>query len=356
MKYAYNINKREDAPVEPPHGFIKSTPPSFSRRNNVRGYQNMKAKKTIFSFWEPKGNMTPYLELCRKTWERNLPDYEIIFLDYSNLGHYLPEGVYDINIFRKLTFMMQKDAVMVAVLKEHGGVFMDADTLVTGEIAPLLRMLRHTEVIMFSAHMAFVAAQPGSYLLTLWYKKIQQKLNFLKEEKDGAPQFQQWDFIGNSSLADVMDEMIGTLGFFHRIPKNVSDKFVSAYMKITNHQKLLTPCLKELINRLGSSLARRKREFYFRHVFKHHLTMLDRLEYGFIPEALYFKSKIMTPEEKYRKFWFDNSIDIKDIFGPHQVVIGLHHSWIPRWYKELSEKGVLADESLLSRTLKHLLT
>ncbi|PKN52352.1 MAG: hypothetical protein CVU55_07415 [Deltaproteobacteria bacterium HGW-Deltaproteobacteria-13] len=355
MKYAHNINKREDAPVEPPHGFIKNNTPSFFQRNNMQGYQNMNTEKTIFSFWEPKGNMTPYLELCRKTWERNLPDYEIIFLDYSNLGLYLPEGAYDMNILRKLTLMMQKDAVMVAVLKEHGGIFMDADTLVTGDLAPLLRMLSHTEVVMFSAHMAFVAAQPGSYLLTLWYKKIQQKLNFLKEEKDGAPQFQQWDFIGNSSLADVMDEMIGTLGFFHRIPKNISDKFVSAYMKITHNENLLTPRLKELINRLGSSLARRKREFYFRHVFKHHLTMLDRLEYGFIPEALYFKSKRMMPEEKYRKFWFDKNIEIKDSLRSNQSLIGLHHSWTPEWYKELSEKEVLENDFLLSRTLKHIL-
>lgn len=322
----------------------------------VRILKKMNHEKTIFSFWEPKGSMTPYLELCVKTWKRNLPGYEIIFLDYSNLCHYLPEGAYDMNILRKLTLMMQKDAVMVAVLKEHGGIFMDADTLVTGNISPLVRMLRHTEVVMFSAHMAFVAAQPGSYLLTLWYKKIQQKLNFLKEEKDGSPQFRQWDFIGNRSLADVMDEVIGTLGFFHRIPKIVSDKFVSAYIKITHHQKLLTPRLKVLMNRIGNFLMRRERELYFRNRLRHYLTMLDRLEYGFIPEALYFKSKSMSPEEKYWKFWFDNSLDMKEVFRPNQMLIGLHHSWTPQWYKELSEQDVLKNEALLSRTLKHLLT
>jgi mannosyltransferase OCH1-like enzyme len=96
----------------------------------VRILKNMHYEKTIFSFWEPTGSMTPYLELCVRTWKRNLPGYEIIFLDYSNLGNYLPEGTYEMTVLKRLPLMMQKDAVMVAVLKEHGGIFMDADTLV----------------------------------------------------------------------------------------------------------------------------------------------------------------------------------------------------------------------------------
>jgi hypothetical protein len=251
---------------------------------------------------------------------------------------------------------MQKDAVMVAVLKEQGGVFMDADTLVTRDIAPLVSMLKDTEVVMFNTHLGFMAAQPEAQILTLWLKKIQEKLIFLKEAGDEVPQFQQWNFVGNSSLADVMDKMIENLGLFHVMQKNIVDKYVLAYLKTTGDQKLPAPRWKELINRIGKSLERRKREFYFRKVFRHYLTILDRWEYGFIAEALYFKSKVMTSEEKYGKFWFDNGIDIKEVFRPNQMVIGLHNSWTPEWYKELSEKDVLENESLLSRTLKHLLT
>jgi len=123
----------------------------------------MNHEKTIYSFWEPYGNMTPYLKLCRRTWERNIPDYEIIFLDYSNIGLYLPEGTYDMTVLRRLTLMMQKDAIMVAVLKEHGGVFMDADTMVTGDIARLVRMLRlrDTEVVMFGTHLPLWQQSPA---------------------------------------------------------------------------------------------------------------------------------------------------------------------------------------------------
>jgi hypothetical protein len=314
----------------------------------------MKQKKIIFSFWEPKGSMTPYLELCVKTWERNLPGYEIIFLNYSNLGLHLPEGTYDMNVLRKLTLMMQKDAIMVAVLKVHGGIFMDADTLVTRDIASLVNMLKDTEVVMFNTHCAFVAARPGSHFLTLWYKVIQKKMNYLEDVRDKTSQL-PWDFFANSAMADVMDQMIENIGLFHMIQKHVEDKFILAYLKITSDQKLLTPRLKVLINRIGNSLMRRKREVYFRTFLRRYLTMLDRLEYGFIPEALHFTSRFMTPEEKYRKFWFDNSIDIKKVFRSNQMVIGLHNSWTPEWYKELSEEEVRENKSLLSRTLKHIL-
>ena len=316
----------------------------------------MNHEKTIYSFWEPNGSMTPYLKLCRRTWERNIPDYKIIFLNYSNIGLYLPKGTYDMTVLSRLTLMMQKDAIMVAVLKEHGGVFMDADTMVTGDIARLVRMLRDTEVVMFGTHLAFMAARPGSHLLTLWYKGVQEKLNCLGEAEDETPQFRQWDFIGNSVLADVMDNMIEKLGLFHMMQKQVTGKFVLAYLKITRDQKLLAPWLKVLINQIGDSLVRRKRELYFRTVLRRYLIMLDRLEYGFIPEALYFTSRRMMSEKKYWKFWFDHSIDIKEVFRPNQMVIGLHNSLTPQWYKELSEKEVLANGSLLSRTLKCLLT
>jgi len=315
----------------------------------------MNYEKTIFSFWEPKGSMIPYLELCRRTWQRNLPDYEIIFLDYSNIDLYLPEGTYDITVLKKLPLMMQKDAIMIAVLKEHGGIFMDADTLVTGDIAPLVDMLMDTEVVMFSTHAGFMAARPGSHLLTLWYKEIQGKLNFLGEMKDKAPQL-SWDFFSNSAMADVMDKMIESLGSFHMMQKHIEVKFVLAYLKITKDQKLLAPRLKVLMSRIGNTLMRRKRALYFRTAFRRYLTMLDRLEYGFIPEAIYFATRRNTPEEKYWKFWFDNHIDIKKVFRPNQTVIGLHNSWTHQWYKELSEKDVLENEALLSRTLKHLLT
>ncbi|MCK7574523.1 MAG: hypothetical protein MZV65_00365 [Chromatiales bacterium] len=181
-------------------------------------------------------------------------------------------------------------------------------------------------------------------------------MNFLKDAQEGAPQFQQWNFIGNSSLADVMDKMIENKGIFHRTQKHIVDKYIIDYMKNAGNHTLPMPRWRNFISRAGKSLERRKRELYFRKFFSRYINILDRWEYGFIAEALYFKSKIITSEEKYEKFWFDNSIDVQEVFRPNQSVIGLHNSWTPQWYKELSDKDVLENECLLSRTLRYLLT
>lgn len=224
---------------------------------NVRANQSMKQENKIFSFWEPKGSMTPYLELCRKTWKRNLPDYEIIFLDYSNIGRYLPEETYDMNVLRSLSLMMQKDAIMVGVLKEHGGVFMDADTLVTADISPLVRLLKYTEAVMFGHHCAFLASRPGAHLLALWQKIIQERLNYLGQDSDQALQL-KWDYLANSALDEAMDEMIARQGSFHMMQRNVENKFALAYLKITKDQTLLAPWLKMWINRIGNARVYKK--------------------------------------------------------------------------------------------------
>lgn len=314
----------------------------------------MKQGKTIFSFWEPQGNMTPYLKLCIKTWERALPDYEIILLDYSNIGQYLPEATYNMTVLKKLSLMMQKDAIMVGVLKEHGGIFLDADTLVTEEISPLMRMLQYTESVMFDYHCAFLAARPGARLLTLWHKVIQERLNCLEQASDEMPHL-QWDYLANNALVEAMDDLITSRSQLYRRQKKIEDQCVLVYLKITRDQKLLIPQLDKWMNRIGKALVNRKRALYFRIGLKQYLTMLNRLDNGFIPEASYFSSRLIPPDEKYRKFWFDNKIDVKNVFRSNQMLIGLHHSWTPQWYKELSEKEVLENDSLLSRTLKHIL-
>ena len=72
--------------------------------------------------------------------------------------------------------------------------------------------------------------------------------------------------------------------------------------------------------------------------------MIDRNKYGFIMEASYYQSKSMTAEEKYRKFWFEENLDSSIVFSKNPVIIGLHNSWTPEWYKDLSKKDVLENE------------
>lgn len=310
--------------------------------------------KTIFSFWEPRGAMTPYLKLCRKTWERYLPKYKIIFLDYSNLANYLPENTFDMESLKRVKPMLQKDAVMVGVLREHGGIFMDADTIVRKDISPIIDMLNETEMVMFNTHLAFVAARPGSYILEHWLKGVQRKMHDLTDRRKDEQEL-SWDYLGNSVLVDVMDEMIYSAGYTGKLQKYVFDKGILAIQTGIKDMMLNPSGLKKIIDKLCHSLRNKKREILFHAMFQHDVTTLNRLDYGFISEANYFKTRRMTPEEKYENFWFKSDRQIQDVFLKNQMIIGLHNSWTPQWYRDLSEEEVLANDCLLSRTLKHLL-
>jgi len=308
----------------------------------------------IFTFWEPQEDMTPYLQLCLKTWERRLPQYEIIILNYSNIDNYIPPGTYDISLLKKFKLMMQKDAVMVAVLEEHGGIFMDADTIALRELDPIVSRLDETEAVMFGTHCAFIAARPGSYLLKLWRKVIRDKMLSVLDDGQAVNDL-SWDFFANSALECAMNEIIMSNKLVSAIQKYTVDKWAGYLKEKTKKDEVEAFRGWDLLHRISNSVLARKRNLLFRTVYKRYLTMLDCIEYGFVPEAKYFKSKLMEPQERYRQFWFANKCDIKNVFTDKQILIGLHHSWTPQWYKDFSEKAVLEHDCLLSRTLKHLL-
>jgi hypothetical protein len=308
--------------------------------------------REIYTFWEPQESMTPYLQLCLKTWERKLPQYKIIILNYSNLDNYIPHGTFDMSLLKKFRVMMQKDAVMVAVLENNGGVFLDADTIVLRDLHPILSRLDRTEAIMFGTHCAFLAARPGSYLLKLWLRIIQDKmLRALDNDAKTPP----WDIFANSAMASAMNEILMSNKFVSAIQKYTVDNWACYLKEKTITDGIEISSVRELLHRISNSVLVRKRNLLFSTVYKRYLTMLDRIKYGFIPEARYFKSKAMGPQEKYRQFWFDNKYDIKIVFNDEQSVMGLHHSWTPQWYKDFSEKDVLEHDCLLSKTLKHLM-
>ena len=279
--------------------------------------------RAIFTFWEPKGEMPAYLELCRRTWELNLPDYQIVVLDYSNLDGYFDQGLLDVSTLRRLTLPMQKDAIMVAVMMAHGGVFMDADTLALRDISPITRILRNTQVVMFNTHMGFVAARPNARVLRLWLARIRERLGRLGDDMRVAGEV-TWDYVGNSVLREVMDEMVGDLP----IMRAIQTKAFEGY---------------------GRSL-------FFRTVLRKYLTMLNRKKYGFIAESVDLRTRRMEPVDRYRRFWFEKrNLDVASVFRSDPMVIGLHHSWTPKWYRELSEQEVLEADCPLSRTLKCIL-
>ena len=307
--------------------------------------------KEIFTFWEPKGKIHPYLELCRKTWEKNLPDYKIITLDYSNLNDYFDGKIFDWSLLKRLPLAIQKEAIMVAVLEKSGGIFMDLDTLVLKDIAPLLSFLESSEVVIFNKHCAFLAAKANAHLLRLWLQGIQERILQLKDMQI-TDDIVKWDYLGTSVLTEVMAKITGKLEYDVRLIGRIIDKFIWLYREFGGKSLRFI----ELTNRIKNALLNRRRDFVFSTINRKYLKILDRKKYGFIREVLHYRIRKMDPIKKYLNFWFKSGLTVDTVLGSDQMLIGLHNSWTPEWYKRLSEKEALEYNCLLSKTLKHVLS
>lgn len=245
----------------------------------------------IYTFWEPKDSIPAYLRLCMHTWKTNAPDFEITVLDYSTIDPYLIKAGYPLDRFFKLPIPLQKDAVMAAVLLEKGGIFMDVDTLILRDFQPVLETLQKSEIVMFSTHLAFMAAKPGAALIPIWARQIKEKL---EQTEPGRLTEAKWNFVGNSI----------TNALFEDSPANF-------------------------------------------------VTRLNKYKFAFTPESLRFSGKGST-RHQYQVYWFERR-DQSAPFYQNQFLIALHNSWTPDWYKQLTEDEVLERECLLSATLENVL-
>ena len=186
-------------------------------------------RKRIFTFWEPKKNMPGYIRLCLKTWEKFLPDYEIVICDYSNLKDYLtPEEIRQF-LYRKFPLQQQSDALRTILLKKYGGIWLDADTILTSP--SFFQELTDTSCAMIghetSIHLAFVYAQKGSEFIRKWSEIVRQKVEvyrrfqyllFLKRLfKEKRRRLRKWDYLGNSIVNPLAQS--ATSGEFSLIDK-----------------------------------------------------------------------------------------------------------------------------------------
>ena len=300
----------------------------------------MANEKKIFCFWEPPGAMPAYVKLCMDTWRKYLTRYDIVVLSYANLDRYVTPGTYDIDALKKLPLGVLKDAILAAVLCEHGGVFMDADTIVTGDIAPIVARLSRAEIVLFNVHLGFVAARRRAPILRRWTRDAQQRLIRLGETDDFGGDF---FYVGNSILAEIMDDMAR------------SSIIGRAIETIRRRQEDWPGLARSAWSRIVDPVWARRKGLFFRTIYRRHLTMLDRKKYGFMAELAYYGTNGVGHADDYRKFWFEEKLDVERVFNPQQTVIGLHNSWTPDWYKALSEKEVLENDCLLSKTLRALL-
>ena len=168
---------------------------------------------------------------------------------------------------------------------------MDVDMIILDNLQPVYKFIEQSEAVLFSKHLAFIAARPGAMVIKQWADAIRQRLNGANLETLAES---PWDFVGNSI----------TNALFKSSPQS-------------------------------------------------RITQLDKHKYAFTPETIHFLNK-GGPGEQYRKFWLDLH-EPQAPFYRNQFLIALHNSWRPDWYRQLSENDVLENDCLLSSTLKNIL-
>ena len=111
----------------------------------------------IFTFWE--GTMPAYIQLCMETW-----DVPHVVLNYSNLHFYTDLPVDD--RLKRFSLAQIADVVRVHVLRDQGGYWLDADTILTTDKLP--DGMITGDPIKKTNTIGFLHTEPCSEMFTEW--------------------------------------------------------------------------------------------------------------------------------------------------------------------------------------------
>ena len=270
--------------------------------------------KRIFTFWEPQNNIPPYLSLCIQTWRSFLPDYEVVICDYANLENWLDKKTLRQILYKKMSFTMQADCIRCALVHKHGGIWMDADTIVTSSMFFKQLQGNNSDVQMIGKlgeylHGAFIyAPRPEADFLGKWLDELQRRV----------PRY-RW---------------------LKRIPKILRRSyFKKSWDEVTKWDY----CLNAIIDLLYYQMTPSQ------------LLVMDKYEVATMPEEQSFQST-GDRNTDYLEFYFTNKFDVKaDVLEKTQGLVLLHNSWTPERFKKMSAEEFLAQDILLAKLLKGLL-
>ena len=110
----------------------------------------------IYTFWE--GQMPSYIKLCMSTWK-----FPYTVLNYANLKEYTD---FDIEGVKRFSLPQIADCVRVHVLRDQGGVWLDADTVMVTDKLPTETMIGDSKTRMNS--IGYLRAEKGMSMYEDW--------------------------------------------------------------------------------------------------------------------------------------------------------------------------------------------
>ena len=113
--------------------------------------------KTVFTFWE--GPMPAYIKMCMDTWK-----VPYVLLNYDNLDRYTDLKVDD--QLKRFSLAQIADCVRVHVLRDQGGYWLDADTIMITDHLPDVMILG--DPVKRTNTIGYLHTEPRSDMFTRW--------------------------------------------------------------------------------------------------------------------------------------------------------------------------------------------
>lgn len=256
-------------------------------------------QNNIFAFWESPNPIPAYLDLCRETWIKNIPNCKIHILNHANLHEYIGD-TYNLEKLKTISFAMQSDIISAAVLEKFGGLFLDLDCIVIDDIFEIFSTISETKLISFgradtkAIHLAVLfSRKPNNPILREWRKASQERLQ-------NKPEKYPWHYFGNGIINPLLNK-----------PEHKDDFYI-----------------------------------------------IDRTQSGNILESAVFGDNPNRAIEDYKNLYFNEAFS----FSPALLdkvncgVISLHNSWSPPEYKNMPNKmDFLSKNVLISGMLNYIL-
>lgn len=177
----------------------------------------------IFTYWEGD-NPPTYIQLAVATWYEFIPNLNVTVLNHSNLEEWIGSYV-DLNALKTYSLAMQSDVVSAVILAKYGGVFMDADTIVTRDVTSFIqsedkRLTAFGKPIEGQFHVAVLRAGPRNGAAVRWANEATRRVN---STKDNPP----WNYLAGSIL-EAMTMEPETKALFNIIDRTESGNILEA--------------------------------------------------------------------------------------------------------------------------------
>lgn len=273
--------------------------------------------------------MPGYLSLCIESWQRNIPDAQIIRINYDNLSGY-SGGSVPLGPLKWFSYPQQSDIVKFAVMSKQTGLFLDADTIVFPGFDPAQFniMGREGTLVLYGGRDCksieeakdprdlygcdmnfFYTTQPQNPLLRACLEEANRRLQY---QVTGLRMWKGW--------------------IRHRI-RGKSAKVAWNYLG----NQIIDPLI----------LTGQHDEFF---------ELRNSNERGYLPfdyPNKGFQERQGAMIEEYRALWWSADFPENELIKrAKDRIMALQNSWTPKEYKALDRSAVLQNPSLLSRVLR----